>query len=117
MHKSKLILLLSLLSVSTLGSTQAFAKNIEVRIGKIAEGKEIIIPNNFDDEENLDHKYFCSDTHPVFIRTKGSKIQPACLGYGSLDSQVTPIGEAITFITPFVEYKDAVLDVEKKKIR
>lgn len=115
MNKLKFGITFSLLLVSTLGSTQVFAKNINVSIGKIAEGKEIIIP---DYEEKVEHESECEDyQQAVFIRTNSSKIQPACVNYGSLDSYVVPIDEGITFISGNVKYKDAVLDVDKNKIR
>lgn len=115
MNNLKLTLTISLLFVSILGGSQAFAKNIKVQIGKIAEGKEIIIPI---DRETVEHAYECDEyQQAVYIRTNGSKIQPACANYGSLDSTVTPIDEGITFITNHIKYKDAILDVDKKKIR
>lgn len=115
MNNLKLSLTISLLLVSMLGGSQAFSKNIEVQIGKIAEGKEIIIPNY---GETLDHEYECRDSHQaVYIRTNGNKIQPACANYGNLDSGVTPIEEPITFFNGSIKYKDAILDVDKKKIR
>jgi len=113
MFKFKPSIIFSLLLA--LCSTQSFAKNIEVRIGKIDKDIEIIRPNY---EEKLDHEYECANyDQAIFIRTKGSKIQPACVNYGSLDSTVTPLVEEITFITLDVDYKDAVLDLDKKKIR
>ena len=115
MNNLKLSLIVSALLVSMLGGSQAFAKNIEVSIGKIAEGKEIIIPGY---GETLDHEYECRDSHQaVYIRTNGNKIQPACANYGNLDSGVTPIEESITFFNNSVKYKDAVLDTDKNKIR
>ena len=115
MNNLKLSLTISALLVSMLGGSQAFAKNIEVRIGKIDEGKEIIIPSY---GETVEHEYECDQTQQaVYIRTGSNKIQPACVNYGSLDSTVTPLSEGITFITQEVKYKDAVLDVDKKKIR
>lgn len=115
MNNIKLSITLSLLLVSMLGSSQAFAKNIKVSIGKIDKNTEIIIPF---DPEDIEHKYECTDFHEaVFIRTNGTKIQPACASYGSLDSYVEPIIEGITFFSKGVKYKDAVLDVSKKKIR
>jgi hypothetical protein len=115
MNKLKLGITFSLLLVSTLGSTQVFAKNINVRIGKIAEGKEIILPSY---GETVEHAYQCDEyQQAVYIRTNGSKIQPACADHGRLDSTVTPIDEGITFISDKVKYKDAVLDVDTNKIR
>lgn len=115
MNKLKLSITLSLLLATTLGSTQAFAENINVSIGKIDQGTEIIVPHF---GETVDHEYKCRHAdEAVFIRTKGTKIQPACVNYGSLDSTVTPFGKEITFITYDVNYKDVVLDLDKKKIR
>lgn len=115
MNKIKLSITCSLLLVSVLGSSQTFAKDIKVQIGKIDEGIEIIKPNW---EETFDHDYECKQyDQAVFIRVKGSKIQPACVNYGSLDSTIMPLGEEITFITLKVDYKDAILDLDKKKIR
>lgn len=116
MNKIKLSITLSLLLVSMLGSNQAFSKNMKVRIGKIADNKEIIIPDHY--EAAADHEIECRDYHlAVFIRTNSSKIQPACVNYGTLDSYVVPIEEGITFISDQVKYKDAVLDLDKNKIR
>lgn len=115
MNKLTFSLTLSLLIVSILGSSQASAKNIKVEIGRIDNSVEIIIPSS---DATLDHEYQCRDSdQAVYIRTKSSKIQPACVNYGSLDSTVTPLAEGITFITLEVKYKDAVLDVDNKKIR
>ena len=115
MNRLKFGIALSVLLVSMLGSSQAFSKNMKVIIGKIAEGKEIIFPGY---QETVDHKYECKDSQQaVYIRTNSSKIQPACLNYGTLDSYVVPISEVITFISKHVNYKDAVLDTDKKKIR
>lgn len=116
MNKIKLSITLSLFLISMLGSNQAFSKNMKVRIGKIADNKEIIIPDYY--EAAPDHESDCGDyQQAVFIRTNSSKIQPACVNYGSLDSYVVPIEEGITFISDYVKYKDAVLDVDKNKIR
>lgn len=116
MNRLKFCITLSVLIVSILGSNQAFSKNMKVRIGKISDSKEIIIPDSY--EEEVEHKSDCGDYHAaVFIRTNSSKIQPACVNYGSLDSYVVPIEEGITFISGYVKYKDAVLDTDKKKIR
>ncbi len=115
MNSLKLSITLSLLFLSIFGSSQAIAKSIKVNIGKISDGREIIIPNN---EEYLDHEYDCNESaQAVFIRSNGNKIQPACVSYGSLDSSVIPLGEGITFITDEVKYKDAVLDIDRKEIR
>jgi len=115
MNNLKISITLSLLLLSMLGSSQAFAKNIKVNIGKIADGREIIIP---DYEESLEHEYDCNESaQAVFIRSNGGKIQPACVNYGSLDSTVIPLGKGITFITNEIKYKDAILDVDRKKIR
>ena len=115
MNNLKLSLTISVLLVSMLGGSQAFAKNIEVRIGKIDEGKEIIIPSY---GETVEHEYECDQTQQaVYIRTNGNKIQPACANYGNLDSGVTPIEESINFFNGSVKYKDAVLDTDKNKIR
>lgn len=115
MNNLKLSLTISLLLLSILGGSQAFSKNIEVQIGKIDKNKEIIVPNF---GETVDHEYKCDNTQQaVYIRTNATKIQPACINYGSLDSTVTPIDEGITFITNDIKYKDAILEVDKKKIR
>lgn len=111
MNNLKLSITLSLVFLSMLGSSQAFAKNIKVSIGKIAEGKEIIVPH-----ETIEHGCDAYE-HSVYIRSNGSKIQPACATYGTLDSVVTPIEEGIIFITKHIKYRDTVLDVDKKKIR
>ena len=115
MNKLAFSLTLSLLIVSMLRGSQAFAKTIKVEIGRIDNNVEIIVPS---DDATVDHEYKCRDSdQAVYIRTKGNKIQPACVNYGSLDSTVTPIYEGITFISDKVKYKDAVLDVDTNKIR
>lgn len=98
-----------------LAGTQTFAENIKVSIGKITQSTEIIVPHF---GEIVDHEYECRHAdQAVSIRTRGGKIQPACVNYGSLDSTVRPLGEEITFITLKVDYKDIVLDLNNKKIR
>ena len=141
MNKLKLSINLSLVCLSMLGSSLAFAKNIKVSIGKLDEGKELIVPH-----ETVEHEVYCngySQAVPVYIRTNTHKIQLACAKYGTLDSYVVPIGideeliesyldgdvivvksyaipieqEGITFITKHIKYREAILDVDKKKIR
>tara|TARA_R110002051_G_scaffold321172_1_gene408127 strand:- start:2670 stop:2831 length:162 start_codon:yes stop_codon:yes gene_type:complete len=49
MNNLKISITLSLVFLSILRSSQAFAENIKVNIGKIADDKELIIFDDFED--------------------------------------------------------------------
>lgn len=104
-----------------LGSTQAFAENVKVKIGKIDKNTELIIFSDFDNTEKAEHSPYCNfdDTRevPAYIRLNGSKIQPVCWAPGKSTSVLTPIGESIHFLSEAVEFKEVVFDIDKKKIR
>lgn len=127
MKNLKFSITLSLLFVSMLGSSQALAKSVKVKIGKISEGKELII---FDysgrgideeyDELYLEHTHNCGDDFvPVYMRINGNKIQPVCWIPARLDGigYVLPLGEGIDFNERGIKFRNATLDLDKKKIR
>lgn len=127
MNNLKLSITLSLVFLSMLGSSQAFAKIVKIKIGKISEGKELIIFGYSDtavgeeyEEPYLEHRHVCGDNFsPVYMRINGNKIQPACWIPARLDGigYVLPLGEGIDFNERGIKFRNATLDLDKKKIR
>lgn len=122
MDKLKLGITLSLLLVSTLGSTQAFAESVKVKIGKFAEGKELIIFDDFANTYKANHSNSCDEpgvSVPAYIKINNSKIQPVCWHPARTDGVgfVVPIGEEIDFNEKNIKFRNAILDLDKNKIR
>ena len=123
MNKFKLSITLGLLLTTMLGSNQAFAENVKVKIGKFDEGKELIINN--DDNTPIgafDHGSVCSEYYsftPAYIRINYSKVQPVCWQPARGDGLgfVIPLGEEIDFYEDGIKFRNATLDLDKKKIR
>lgn len=122
MNNLKLSLTISLLLVSILGGSQAFAESVKVQIGKFSKDKELIILSE-DDINKTSHSGYCSNTSdysiPAYIRINNIKIQPVCWYPARMDGVgvVVPIGEDIDFNERNIKFRDATLDLDKKKIR
>lgn len=122
MNNLKISLTISLLLVSMLGGSQAFAESVNVKIGKFAEDKELIIFDDFDSTYKADHRKSCNElgvSVPAYIRIKGVKIQPVCWYPARGDGMgfLVPLGEDIDFYEDGIKFSDAVLDLDEKKIR
>lgn len=123
MSTYKFSITLSLLLISLLGSSHASAANAKVKIGKFSEGKELIIFDNFENAVKAEHSDICNfDTAsyvPAYIRINGNKIQPVCWqpARGDGIGFVVPLGEEIDFNERDIKFKNATLDLDRKKIR
>ncbi|MDE4455273.1 hypothetical protein [Psychrobacter sp. DAB_AL62B] len=129
MNNLKLSLIVSVLLVSILGSSQAFAENVKVQIGTISKGKELIFFDHsavtVEDATYLtnktEHSIVCSDDFyvPAYIRVNGNKIQPVCWipARGDGMGHIVPLGEGLDFYEEGIKFRSATLDLDKKKIR
>lgn len=114
---------LILLLISLLGSSHASAENAKVKIGKFSEGKELIIFDDFENTVKANHSDICNfDTAsyvPAYIRINSNKIQPVCWQPARGDGMgfVVPLGEQIDFYEKNIKFKNATLDLDRKKIR
>ena len=106
-----------------LGGSQTFAESVKVKIGKFAQGKELIIIDDYDaPPEASEHSSICSEYYsfvPAYIRLDNSKIQPVCWQPSRGDGMgfVVPLGEEIDFYEDGIKFRSAILDLDKKKIR